>query len=88
MQTARVIGNATATVRHPSLEGWRLLILQPLDIRGEADESPVIAIDHLGARRGDLVFFTSDTREIQRLTGRIDSPVRLSIQGIIDAEPE
>ncbi len=88
MQTARVIGNATATVRHPSLDGFRLLILQPLDIQWEADEFPVVAIDLLGARRGDLVFFTSDTKEIQRLTGRSDSPIRLSVQGIIDAEPE
>jgi hypothetical protein len=32
MQTARVIGYTTATMKHPSLTGWKLVILQPLDI--------------------------------------------------------
>lgn len=79
-----VIGNTTATVKHPSLAGWRLLILQPLDIRNQPDEFPVIAIDQLGAGRGDKVFFTSDGKFIQQLTGRKDSPIRYSVQGIID----
>ncbi|MBL8814555.1 MAG: EutN/CcmL family microcompartment protein [Planctomyces sp.] len=84
MQTARVIGHATATVKHPSLNGFRMVILQPLDIQNGPDELPVIAIDHLGAGRGDLVFFTSDAKYIQQLTGRKDSPIRFSIQGIVD----
>lgn len=84
MQTARVIGNVTTTVKHASLAGWRLLVLQPLDIRGEPDEQPVIAVDQLGAGRGDLVFFTSDAKYIQQLTGRKDSPIRFSVQGLVD----
>ncbi len=88
MQTARVIGHTTATVRHSSLDGWRLVILQPLDIENEPDEFPQIAIDPLGARTGDLVFFTSDVKCIQQLTGRKDSPLRFSVQGILDEQPE
>lgn len=84
MQLARVIGNATATVRHGSLAGWRLLVLQPLDIRNEPDEFPVIAIDQLGAGKGDVVFFTSDAKYVQQLTGRKDSPIRFSVQGLVD----
>ncbi len=84
MQTARVIGNATATVKHSSLSGWRLVVLQPLDIRNRPDEFPVIAIDQLGAGRGDTVFFTSDAKYVQEIIGRKDSPIRFSIQGILD----
>ncbi|MEZ6040664.1 MAG: EutN/CcmL family microcompartment protein [Planctomycetaceae bacterium] len=84
MQTAMVIGSATSTVKHASLNGWRLLILQPLDIRDNPDEFPVIAIDRLGAGKGDKVFFTSDAKYIQQLTGRKDSPIRFSVQGVID----
>ncbi len=30
MLKALVIGSATATVRHPSMRGWKLLVVQPL----------------------------------------------------------
>jgi ethanolamine utilization protein EutN len=88
MQTARVLGHATATVRHDSMKGWKLVVLQPLDIRDQPDEFPQLAIDPLGARQGDHVFCTSDTKYIQQLTGRKDSPIRFSIQGILDRQPE
>lgn len=84
MQTALVIGNATATVKHASLSGWRLIALQPLNINDEPDEFPVLAIDQLGARKGDRVIFTSDGSNIRDLVGRSDSPIRFAIQGIID----
>jgi len=87
MQTALVLGHVTATVKHPSLNGWKMVVLQPLDIRNEPDEFPQIAIDPLGARQGDYVFFTSDTKYIQQLTGKKDSPIRFSIQGILDEQP-
>ena len=88
MQTARVIGHATATLKHPSLNGWKLVVLQPLDINNEPDECPQLAIDPLGARQGDHVFFTSDTKYIQQVTGHQDSPIRFSVQGILDEQPE
>ncbi|MFM7040265.1 MAG: EutN/CcmL family microcompartment protein [Planctomycetaceae bacterium] len=88
MQTARVLGHATATVRHDSLKGWKLVVLQPLDIHDQPDEFPQLAIDPLGARQGDHVFFTSDTKYIHQLTGRRDTPIRFSVQGILDRQPE
>jgi microcompartment protein CcmK/EutM len=69
------------------MKGWKLVVLQPLDIRDAPDEFPQLAIDPLGARRGDLVFFTSDAKYIQQLTGRKDTPIRFSVQGILDSQP-
>ncbi|MFM8582025.1 MAG: EutN/CcmL family microcompartment protein, partial [Planctomycetaceae bacterium] len=37
MQLGQVIGRATATIKHPTLTGWRLLIVQPLDAAGGPD---------------------------------------------------
>ncbi len=85
MQAARVIGNTHATVRHSSLDGWRLLVVQPLNIKNSPDGFPVLVIDNLGAGRGDLVFFTSDGNAVRELVGRKDCPVRYAVQGIIDA---
>ena len=69
MQSARVIGNVTATVKHPSLDGWRLIVLQPVDIQNNADGFPVLAIDDLGVGTGDTVFFTSDGSSIRDAVG-------------------
>ncbi len=84
MQTATVIGNATATVKHASLDGWRLIALQPLDINDKPDGFPFLSIDNLGAGKGDKVFFTSDGKHIRKMVGRNDCPIRFAVQGIID----
>ncbi|MGB0738515.1 MAG: EutN/CcmL family microcompartment protein [Planctomycetaceae bacterium] len=84
MQKARILGHVTATVKHPSLQGWKLVVLQPLNILDEGDEFPQLALDQMGTRRGDLVFFTSDTKHIRAITGSNNCPARFSVQGIID----
>ena len=50
MQIAQVVGQAVATVKHPSMHGWRLLVVQPLAPDGKEDGEPLLAIDNLGAR--------------------------------------
>ena len=49
MQLALVVGNATSTRKHPSLQGWKLLVVQPLlaDGRGH-DGEPLVAVDNAG----------------------------------------
>lgn len=84
MQTATVIGNATATVKHASLDGQRLIVLQPLNIQGQPEEFPILAIDDLGAGKGDKVFFTSDGKYVRRMVGRNDCPIRFAVQGLLD----
>ncbi len=84
MQLARVIGRATATVKHPALEGWRMLIVQPLDIQGGADGGPLLAIDNLGARRGDVVMMTSDGGSVRDIMNSDNTPVRWAVLGIAD----
>ena len=49
MQLAKIIGTATATVKHPSLAGCRLLVVQPLMAdRRSPDGDPQLAVDTLG----------------------------------------
>ncbi len=57
MQLARVIGTVVATVKNELLEGRKLLVIQPLDARYEAAGKPMIAIDSVGAGRGEVVFW-------------------------------
>jgi ethanolamine utilization protein EutN len=84
MNLARVIGTATASVKHASLNRWRMLIVQPLDIAGGDDGEPLIAIDNLGGRRGDVVMITSDGQEVRTMVGSDDTPVRWAVMGLVD----
>ena len=85
MLKGRVLGTATATVKHPSMEGWKLLLVQPLKTDGESpDGDPVLAVDSLGAGIGESVIITSDGRGTRELLGDKNTPVRWSVMGILD----
>jgi ethanolamine utilization protein EutN len=85
MQTGRVIGSATATVKHPSMQGWKLLLVQPYGSDGHSpDGDPILAVDTLGAGAGETVIVTNDRRLTQQLLGSQQTPVRWSVVGIVD----
>ena len=81
MNIATVIGHATATVKHPSLNGWRMLVVQPLSAGGGRDGEPLIAIDELGSRIGSKVIITSDGKSVREAMGTETSPVRWMVIG-------
>jgi ethanolamine utilization protein EutN len=83
MQFGKVIGTATATVKHPTFQGERMLVVQLETAAGQVDGEPVLAFDRLGARRGDLVVVTNDGRALQELFGPT-TPGRWSVLGIPD----
>ena len=85
MQSALVIGTTRGTVKHPSLNGQRLLIVQPLGANNAADGAPMIAVDQLGAGRGDRVMISSDGKYTRSLVGHANTPIRWCTIGILDA---
>ncbi|MBX3442517.1 MAG: EutN/CcmL family microcompartment protein [Planctomyces sp.] len=85
MQLARVVGRATATVKHPSINGWRLLIIQPLDQQDGPDGDPQIAICELGSTEGDRVMITADGSTVRDVIGTAQTPIRFVVIGQIDA---
>ena len=88
MRLARVEGNVVATRKHPSLEGWRLVVCQPINLKGENDGTPIIAIDPHGAGMHQRVIVSSDGLAARRTVGDASSPVRMMITGIIDKTQE
>jgi ethanolamine utilization protein EutN len=83
MQFARVFGTATATVKHPTFEGERMLVVQLETADGRPDGDPILAFDRLGARHGDRVVVTNDGRALQTLLGAT-TPGRWSVLAIPD----
>ena len=85
MYRGLVVGNATATVKHPSMEGAKLLLVMALRGDGRSTEGdPILVVDRLGAGKGDLVMITSDGIGTRELLNSKNSPVRWSVLGICD----
>lgn len=88
MLLARVEGNVVATRKHPSLEGWRLVICQPVDGAGKANGAPQVAIDAHGAGMHQRVIISSDGLSSRKVVGDDKSPVRWLVVGIVDEQHE
>ena len=74
-------GTVTATIKHPTFQKERMLVVQLETADGRPDGEPVLAFDRLGAGRGDLVLVTNDGRELQELLGAT-TPGRWSVIGL------
>jgi ethanolamine utilization protein EutN len=84
MQLALVQGRVTTTVKHASLAKQKLLICQTLSADGKPVGDPVLAVDQLGAGRGDRVLITSDGLGLRDLLKNQQSPARWWTLGIVD----
>ena len=96
MFVGRVIGATVSTVKDERLVGWKLLVVQPLEMTVSSDlsagvsrlvlraaENPVVAIDSVGAGAGELVLVTSgSSARASAMPAR--PPVDASIVGIVD----
>lgn len=84
MQLGRVIGHTTATIKHPSMNGWRLALVQLLNVARQPEADPVVAVDKFGSGIGDVVVLNSDGKAARELVGDNKSPVRWFVIGISD----
>jgi microcompartment protein CcmK/EutM len=84
MLLARVEGNIVATRKHRSLEGWRLVICQPINSAGEPEGSPQAAIDSHGAGMHQQVIISSDGSAARAAVKDPKSPARWMVIGIVD----
>lgn len=84
MLKATVIGKTTSTIKHASMVGQKLLIVQPQLKNGAPDGDPIIAMDGVGAGVGEQVIITSDGRNARAILNAEATPVRWSIIGIKD----
>ncbi len=85
MQSALVIGHATSTAKHATLENIKLLIVQPMmaDDRSP-DGSPLLVVDRMGAGVGQNVMLTSDGSVIREMFNVENAPIRWAVLGLID----
>jgi ethanolamine utilization protein EutN len=81
---AKVVGTVVATRKDPRLDSTKLLVARPIDPRGKAEGSYLVAVDTVDAGVGETVLIVSGS-SARMAAGLKDCPVDAAIVGIVDA---
>ncbi len=85
MQIAKVIGTIWATRKDDRLAGYKLLIVQPINIvSGQKDKVPIVAADTIGAGVGETVIVVGGSSARSAASGDMQVPVDATVVGIVD----
>jgi len=84
MLIARIVGELTATQKHASHEGLKLLLVQPLNLDGTDRGDAVVAVDAVDAGVGDKVLLATEGFSAMTSVGRPNSPIDMAVIGFID----
>ncbi len=84
MLIARVVGELVATQKHPSHEGRKVLLVQPLNLDGTNRGDAVVALDAVDAGVGDKVLVVTEGVCATMAVGRTKSPIDMAVVGFID----
>ena len=83
MRLARVTGTVTATVKQPAFTGSKLMLIDGVDSAGDVKTASLVAVDTVGAGRGDLVLIAQGSAA--RMAGQTStSPVDAAIVAVVD----
>ncbi len=85
MLIAQVVGDLSATQKHPSHEGLKLLLVQPLNLDGSPRGNPYVAVDSVNAGIGDKVLLTTDGFAAFTSVGQSMTPIDAAVVGVIDS---
>jgi len=64
MFLGRVVGTLVASAKWPTLAGFKLLVVQPLDRHQRPKGAPIVATDRVGVGPGELVFLEKSKEAI------------------------
>ena len=84
MIIARVIGHVVATQKHPSHEGRKILVVQPLALEGHDRGDPVLALDWVDAGVGDRVLVVAEGWSAMTSVERPMSPIDMAVVAVVD----
>lgn len=85
MILARVTGSVVSTIHHSVVDGRKLLLAERLDEEGKSTGGYVIALDGIGAGRGEIVLILDEGNGARQVLEDDRAPVRSIVVGIVDA---
>src|SRR5262245_57739217 len=84
MYFGRVVGRVWSTVKHPALQGMRMLVVQPLTPELKETGKRLLCADCTGAGAGELVYWVRG-KEASFPFLPAEPPVDTTIVGIVDS---
>jgi len=84
MTLGRVVGTVVSTMKIKDLEGYKLLLVQPLDAQGNPKGKCAIALDTAQAGVGDTVMYIDEGNSSRQILGKPLAAVRTTIFAIVD----
>ncbi|MEA2086976.1 MAG: EutN/CcmL family microcompartment protein [Candidatus Caldatribacteriota bacterium] len=85
MILGKVIGNVISTIKLPVYQGYKILIVQPVNDKEEPQGESVLALDTVQAGVGDTVLVIDEGNSSRLIMNNSTAPVRTMIVGIVDA---
>ena len=85
MILARITGSVVSTIHHPIVDGRKLLLAERLDLTGKPTGGYLIAMDAIGAGRGETVLILDEGNGARQILDDSNAPVRSMVVGIVDA---
>lgn len=83
MLIGKIIGNVWATRKHDGLNGCKLMIVEPHHFAGHQKNSPIVAVDTIGAGIGETVLVVAGSSARLSVEGGT-KPIDHVIVGIVD----
>ncbi|MDA1329470.1 MAG: EutN/CcmL family microcompartment protein [Chloroflexi bacterium] len=80
----RVRGQAISTLKYPDIEGYRLLVVEPLNRKLQAAGPLQVAVDVVEAGQGDLCVMVRSREASLAMPTNKFVPIDLAIIGLVD----
>lgn len=84
MILGKITGNVVSTIKLSIYEGYKILIVQPVDPDGRARGNSFLAIDTVQAGPGDTVIVIDEGNSARQIIDDKMAPVRSVIAGVVD----
>jgi len=84
MILAKVLGNVVATEKYPSFKGQTLLMVKPIDERGNDLGDTFLSCDSVQAGPGDVVLVEQEGNCARDILGNPEDPFHSVIVGVVD----
>jgi len=85
MIVGKVIGSLVSTIKHPSFDNQKIMLVQPTDHNENKVGLTVVAVDTVRAGIGDMVIVASEGKSATEILNfKENVPIRSVIIGIVD----
>ena len=85
MIIGKVVGSLVSTIKHPSFDNQKIMLVQPTDQNENKIGLTVVAVDTVRAGIGDMVIVASEGKAAKEiLKFKENEPIRSVIIGIVD----